>query len=149
MDEAMEAIARLRTNASAATLALAGALGTSAGVHGGLFALHVADDRALALSFLAASLLLGGTALAVAFRPGAVTRALAAAVLTTLLVAYVVVAHDPFDALAAVTKTIEAGALLLALGSSRLERADDAGTPVGVLGLAIAAGLFLAGGHGH
>lgn len=147
----MEASARLTTNASAANLVLVGALGASGGIHGGLFAAHLADDRSLALSFLGASLALVATAVAVAFRPGLVSRGLAAAILASLLVAYVVAAHDPLDAdaLAAVTKAIEAGALLLALGVRRLAPAEDVGTPVGVLTLTLAVGLFLAGGHGH
>ena len=145
----MEAIARLTANAAAGTLVLTGALGASAGVHGGLFASHLADDRGLALSFLAASLALVGAAAAVAFRPGGVSRALAIGLLTALLVAYLAVAHDPIDALAAATKAIEAGALLLAAGLRRLAPAEDAGTPIGVLALTIAVGLFLAGGHGH
>ena len=145
----MEAIARLTTNATGATLVLAGALGASAGIHGGLFAAHLADERALALSFLAASLALAGTAVAIAFRPGRVSRTLAASLLASLLVAYAVVAHDPLDPLAAVTKAIEAGALLLAVGLRRFAPAEDAGTPVGVLALTIAVGLFLAAGHGH
>ena len=145
----MEAIARLTASPSAATLALAGALGASAGIHGGLFAAHVADDRALAFSFLAASIALTGVAVGVAYRPGALARAIAAGLLTSLLVAYVFVSHDPFDALAAVTKTIEAAGLLLALGIRRLATAEDAGTPVGVIAFTLAAGLFLAGGHGH
>ena len=145
----MEAIGRLTTNATAATLVLAGALGVSAGVHGGLFATHFGDDRGLALSFLAASLILAGTAVALAFRPGRVSRAIAAALLAGLLVAYAAVAHDPLDPLAAVTKAIEAGALLLAVGLRRLAPAEDAGTPIGVIALTIAVGLFLAVGQGH
>ena len=145
----MEAIARLTASASAATLALVGALGASAGIHGGLFAAHFADDRGLAVSFGAASFALTGSAVAVALRPGTATRALAATLLAAMLVAYVVVSHDPIDALAGVTKAIELGGLLLALGVRRLAPADDAGTPIGVLALTIAAGLFLASGHGH
>ena len=145
----MEAIARLTASASAATLALVGALGASAGIHGGLFAAHFADDRALAVSFGVASFALTSAALAVGFRTGIAARALAATLLAGMLAAYVVVSHDPIDALAGLTKAIEIGGLLLALGVRRLAPADDAGTPIGVLALTMAAGLFLAAGHGH
>jgi hypothetical protein len=145
----MEAIARLTANASAATLVLAGALGASAGIHGGLFAAHVADDRALAFSFLAAALAGAGAAVGIALRPAPFTRALAGGILASLLVAYVFVSHDAFDVLAGVTKTIEAAGLLLALGLRRLAPAEDAGTGLGVVAFAVAVGLFLAGGHGH
>ena len=145
----MEAIARVAAHASAASLALVGLLGLSAGIHAALFAAHVGERPVVSAAFLAAAFALVGAALAVSFRPGRIARAASAALLATLLLAYVVLRHEPFDVVAAISKAAEAAALGLALGGPRSEAFDEAGTPVGVLTLALAVGLFLAGGHGH
>jgi hypothetical protein len=145
----MEAIARVAAHASAAPLALVGLLGLSAGIHAALFAAHVGERPVVSVAFLAAAFALVGAALGLSFRPGPIARVASAALLAALLLAYVVFRHEPFDAVAAISKAAEAAALGLALGGSRSAAFDEAGTPVGILTLALAAGLFLAGGHGH
>ena len=148
----MNAIPRTRASASLANatpVALLASLGGTAGIHAGLFAAHVDDRTGLAVSFLAASAACLAVAVALAFRPRPLARFAAALLLAGLLVAYVAFRHEPFDAVAAISKSLETVGLALALGVHRLEPAEERGTPVGIIALAFAAGLFLAGGHGH
>ena len=103
---------------------LVAACGVSAGVHGALFATHIATLPGFAAAYLAATLL--------------------------LLVAYVVWRHEPFAFAAGLAKAVEAVGLVAAV---RLTRRDAAlGEPAAafaVLAVCVAAGLMLGGGHAH
>ena len=126
------------------------ACGVSAGVHGALFATHVATLPGFAAAYLAATLLLLVAGLAAALRPESWAPGAAALLFAGLLVAYVVWRHEPFAFAAGLAKAVEAvglvGALLL------LRRGSGLGEPAAafaVLAVCIAAGLMLGGGHAH
>ena len=97
----------------------------SAGIHGALVPQHFAEGTGAGVGFVAATVVLAASAVAVTLRPAtAVALAGAAAVFAGLLVSYAVattnglpVLHpdpEPVDGLALVTKAIEAIGLLAA-----------------------------------
>jgi hypothetical protein len=136
----------------ARTVAIA-CCGTSAGIHGALFAVHMRGLPVYAASFLTAALLLVLAGLVLALRPDLRKAPAATAVLFAgLLVAYAFFRHEPFDAVAAVSKATEAVGLVACLRLMRVLRLAPAPAP-GALALFIlfvAAGLMVGGGHaGH
>jgi hypothetical protein len=127
--------------------------GTSAGIHGALFAVHMRELPVYAASFLTAALLLVLAGLVLALRPDVREAPAATAVLFAgLLVAYVFFRHEPFDTVAAVSKAAEAIGLVACLRPMRVFRYAPASEP-GALTLFIlfvAAGLMVGGAHaGH
>jgi hypothetical protein len=126
------------------------ACGVSAGLHGALFAVHARELPLHAAAFLTAALLLTLVGLVVAFRPEAREGpALAAALFLALLVAYPLARHEPFDAVAAVAKTVEVVGLVLALRLLRVRPVVTEPGVVVVFLICAAAGVMLGGGHGH
>ena len=133
-----------------ARTATVAACGASAGLHGALFALHAGELPRHAAAFLTAALLLSVAGLVVAFRPQ--TRAgpvLAAALFAALLVAYPLARHEPFDAIAAIAKAVEAIGLLLSLRLVHLREEAREPAVVVVFLVCAAGGIMLGGGHGH
>ena len=130
--------------------AVVAACGVSAGVHVALFPTHLGESPALAASFGAAAFLLAAAAAALVVRPESVLPAGVASVLFAgLLVAYAVLRHEPFDAVAGGTKLVEAAGLVLSLRMLRVPLATPTkSTAVGVFALCLAFGLML-GGHAH
>ena len=126
------------------------ACGVSAGLHGALFAVHAGELPLHAAAFLTAALLLAVVALVVAFRPDVGHGPAAAATLfLALLVAYPLARHEPFDAIAGLSKTVEVVGLVLSVRLLRL-RPGVAEPGVAVVFLiCAAAGIMLGGGHAH
>jgi hypothetical protein len=100
--------------------------GVSAGIHGALVPEHLREGAAVGGGFIAATVLLAALAVALTVRSDPRTSAAGAALtLTALLVSYGLVAWhglpvlhpetEPLDAIALVTKAIEAMGLVLAL----------------------------------
>jgi hypothetical protein len=136
----------------ARTVAIA-CCGTSAGLHGALFVVHTRNLPVYAASFLTATLLLLLGGLVLALRPDVREGPAAAAVLFAgLLVAYALFRHEPFDAVAAVSKGAEAVGLLACLRLARGYGLAPVPAPgvVSLFLLFVAAGLMVGGGHaGH
>jgi hypothetical protein len=127
------------------------ACGVSAGVHVALGPSHLEESRTLGVAFLLGALLVTCAAAAIAFRPDTQwPAAVAAASFAALLVSYVVFQHEPPDALAAITKVVEATGLVFALRLVRLRLGPlEPGVAGTVFALFVAFGLMLAGGaHG-
>jgi hypothetical protein len=136
----------------ARTVAIA-CCGTSAGLHAALFVVHMRSLPVYAASFLTAALLLLLAGLVLALRPDVREGpAAAAALFAGLLVAYALFRHEPFDGVAAVSKTAETVGLVASLRLARGVGFAPAPAP-GVLTVLIlfsAAGLMVGGGHaGH
>ncbi len=126
------------------------ACGVSAGVHGALFATHVATLPTFAAAYLGATLLLLVVGLAVAVRPEGWAPGAAALLLAGLLVAYVVWRHEPFAFVAGLAKGVEAVGLVGALVLLRRDAAlGEPAAAFAVLAVCVAAGLMLGGGHAH
>jgi hypothetical protein len=141
----------VRTWVNARLLVIAAA-GGSAGIHIGLTPQHYDESRAIGISFVLAAAALTLTAAALAVWPDAAWPSIAGAGLfASLLVAYVLFRDDPFDALSAITKAVEAAGLALSLWLLRIKP----GTRPGDLALAYFGFAFVlaltiaAGGHGH
>ena len=126
------------------------ACGVSAGLHGALFAVHARELPLHAAAFLTAALLLTAVGLVVAFRPDVRQGpGTAAGLFLALLVAYPLARHEPFDAIAGISKAVEAVGLVLAVQLLRLRPAvPDPGVVVVFL-VCAAAGIMLGGGHAH
>ena len=126
------------------------ACGVSAGLHGALFATHAGTLPAFAAAYLAATLVLVIVGLAVAVRRESWAPGAAAVLFAGLLVAYVVWRHEPVTVVAGLAKGVEAVGLLAAV---RLLRRDavltEPASAFTILGLCVAAGLMLGGGHAH
>ena len=125
--------------------------GTSAGIHGGLFAVHMRGLPIYAASFLTAALLLVLGGLVLALRPDVRKAPAATALLFAgLLVAYPFFKHEPFDTVAAVSKAAEAVGLVACLRLMRGVRIVPVPEPgaLSLLILFVAAGLMIGGG-GH
>jgi hypothetical protein len=125
--------------------------GTSAGIHGGLFAVHMRGLPVYAASFLTAALLLVLAGLVLALRPDVREATPATALIFAgLLVAYVFFKHEPFDAVAAVSKAAEAIGLVACLQLMRGIRIAPVPEPgaLSLFLLFVAAGLMVGGG-GH
>lgn len=91
------------------------ACGASAGVHAGLVGEHWRDSAVYGVLFALAALSLAGNATALTVWPGAQLPVfLSAGLFGSLIVAWIA-AREPVDALAVVTKTIEATGLVLVL----------------------------------
>lgn len=92
------------------------ACAVSAGIHAALVPHHLAESTAAGLGFIAAAVLLAGLVVALTRRPGPPALLGAAAVLAGLIGAYAlaVASGESVDALALVTKAVEAGGLLAA-----------------------------------
>ena len=126
------------------------ACGVSAGLHGALCAVHARELPLHAAAFLTASLALTLTALVLVFRSDLREGpAAAAALFAALLLAYPLARHEGFDAVAGISKTVEAAGLVLSVRLLRLRSPiTEPGVAVVFL-LCTAAGIMLAGGHAH
>ena len=141
----------VRTWVNARLLVIAAA-GLSAGIHAGLTPQHYEDSGPIGVSFVLAAIALTLTAAALALWPDAAWPPLAgAALFAALLVAYVLFRDDPFDALTAVTKVVEAIGLALSLWLLRTKPATRPGDlALAYFGFAFVLALTIAaGGHGH
>ncbi len=127
--------------------------GTSGGLHAALFAVHLRGLPAHAAAFLTAALALALAGLVLSLRPEVREGSmLAAALFAALLVAYPLFRHEGFDAVAGVSKAVEAVGLVACLRLLRVFRITPAPEPgiVTVFILFVAAGLMVGGGHaGH
>jgi CHASE2 domain-containing sensor protein len=137
-------------------LVVIAATGVSAGVHAGLVDEHLRESRTLGILFALAAAGLAGLAAALAIRPDDRLPAAATAVMfAALLIAYVVLRDEPFDAVAAIAKAAEAVGLV---GSAALLRRHRVTRP-GDLALAyfgltfvlafVVASASTHGGHAH
>lgn len=140
-----------RTDVIDSRIVVLAACGVSAGVHVALGPAHLEESRALGVAFIMAAVLLTATAAAIALRPSAAWPAAgAAAAFAALLVSYLVVAHEPLDTAAAVTKVVEATGLVFALRLLRMRLAPpEPGVSGTIFALCVAFGLMLAGGMAH
>lgn len=141
----------MRTWVNARLLVIAAA-GVSAGIHVGLTRQHYDESHAIGISFVLAAAALTLTAAALALWPDAAWPAVASAALfASLLVAYVLFRDDPFDALSAITKAVEAAGLVLSLGLLRIKPGTRPGDlALAYFGFAFVLALTIAvGGHGH
>ena len=132
-------------------IAVVAAAGLSAGIHLVLSAVHADDLPRYAAAYLTAGVALALVGIAVATRARTTRPAAAAtALFAALLVSYAIWRHEPLDAIAAVANATEAVGLVASVRLLRLpEGAFDRGATVGVFILCVAAGLMVAGGHGH
>ena len=141
----------MRTWVNARLLVIAAA-GASAGIHIGLTPRHYDESQAIGISFVLAALALTLTAAALALWPDAAWPAAGgAALFASLLVAYVLFRDDPFDALSATTKAVEAAGLALSLWLLRIKPATRPGDlALAYFGFTFVLALTIAvGGHGH
>ena len=116
-------LAELRTDAVIVACAI------SAGIHGALVPDHLREGTGAGLGFVVATVLLAVLAVVLTRRPSPAAFAAAAAVLAGLIAAYALAAttgvpvlhpaREPVDALALVTKAVEAVGLVLAAGGLR------------------------------
>lgn len=141
----------MRTWVNARLLVIAAA-GVSAGIHVGLTPQHYEESHPIGISFGLAAAALTLMAAALALWPDAAWPAVAgAALFASLLVAYVLFRDEPFDALSAVTKVVEAVGLALSLWLLRAKPATRPGDlALAYFGFAFVLALTIAvGGNGH
>jgi hypothetical protein len=141
----------VRTWVNARLLVIAAA-GVSAGIHAGLTPQHYEDSPPIGVLFVLAAIALTLTAAVLAIWPDAGWPPLAgAALFAALLVSYVLFREDSFDALAAVTKAVEAVGLALSLWLLRTKPATRPGDlALAYFGFSFVLALTIAaGGHGH
>jgi hypothetical protein len=128
------------------------ACGLSTGIHAALVHPHwEEDERTIAVLFVLASIALTVVAAALALRPTWILPVLAAAGLfAALIVAYILLRDEPFDAIAGLSKADEAVGLLLSLLLLRARPTYPGDLAIAYFGLTFVLGFSVAaGGHAH
>ena len=125
------------------------ACGASAGIHAGLAPHHWEESRAFGVLFVLAAIALAAVATAIAGWPEALFPLFAAAGLFASLIAAFVAADEPVDALAVVTKAIEAAGLVLALVLVRRPPSRPSDLALAYFGLTFVLAFTVAASSGH
>jgi hypothetical protein len=125
------------------------ACGASAGIHAGLAPHHWEESRAFGVLFVLAAIALAAVATAIAGWPEALFPLFAAAGLFASLIAAFVAADEPVDALAVITKAIEAAGLVLALVLVRRPPSRPSDLALAYFGLTFVLAFTVAASSGH